>query len=99
MNDAAVIPSAWNVPPDAYVTTRSATFGLPQPSSCYVAIRDGCRLAVDVYLPQPAAGAQAPATFPTIAVFTPYYRRFKLRAGGQGDPNPNSGKFRDFFVP
>ena len=99
MNDVAVMARAWNVPPEAYAATRPATFGLPQPASCYVAMRDGCRLAVDVYLPQATSGAQPPAAFPTIAFFTPYYRRFKLRAGGQGDPNPNTGKFRDFFVP
>src|SRR5262245_58793998 len=64
MNDAAIRPGAWNISPEAYVATRPATFVIPQPSSCYVAMRDGCRLAVDVYLPQ---GASAPARFPTIA--------------------------------
>ena len=48
-------------------------------------------------MPQPTNGIAQ--TFPTIALFTPYYRRFKLRPGGSGEANPNTGKFRDFFVP
>jgi len=61
-------------------------------------MRDGCRLAVDTYVPQ-AINANPPSTFPTLVFFTPYYRRFKLRPGGAGEVNPNTGKFRDFFVP
>ena len=60
-------------------------------------MRDGCRLAVDAYVPQPINGAAQ--TFPTVVLFTPYYRRFKLRPGGVGEVNPNTGKFRDVFVP
>ncbi len=62
-------------------------------------MRDGCRLAVDVYLPAPKGMATGTETFPTLLFFTPYYRRFKLAPGGTGEVNPNTGKFRDFFVP
>jgi uncharacterized protein len=61
-------------------------------------MRDGCRLAVDAYVPQALESASS-RTFPTIVLFTPYYRRFKLRPGGAGEVNPNAGKFCDFFVP
>ena len=73
-------------------------FRLGQPTSQYVTMRDGCRLAVDAYVPQ-SDDATAAKTFPAIVFFTPYYRRFKLRPGGSGEVNPNTGKFRDFFVP
>ncbi|MFE1598901.1 CocE/NonD family hydrolase [Methylobacterium sp. ID0610] len=93
-------PSAWRVAPDAYLAQRPPGFALPaRPDSRYVAMRDGCRLAVDVHLPQPLPGASRPERFPTILLFTPYYRRFRLRAGATGEANPNSGKFRDLFVP
>ena len=46
-----------------------------------------------------ATAAATPQRFPTIVLFTPYYRRFKLRAGGSGEVNPNTGRFRDLFVP
>src|SRR5690606_30382065 len=70
-----------------------------RPRSLYVTMRDGCRLAVDVYLPE---GEGAPAGgFPTVLILTPYYRRFALRAGASPstDPSPNAAKYRDFFVP
>ncbi|MGJ5199573.1 MULTISPECIES: CocE/NonD family hydrolase [unclassified Bradyrhizobium] len=72
---------------------------MTEPVSCYVTMRDGCRIAVDVYLPEAIDGAAPDKSFATIALFTPYYRRFKLRPGGSGEVNPNTGKFRDFFVP
>src|SRR5262245_62731323 len=65
-------------------------------------MRDGCRLAIDVYLPQAAPEArEAPEKRPTILIFTPYYRRFKLKEGAPGatEPSPNAGKWRDLFVP
>jgi uncharacterized protein len=85
---------AWLIDPADYLAKRPVDFQLAEPSSQYVSMRDGCRLAVDVYVPR---GAEQ--TFPTIALFTPYYRRFKLKPGGSGEANPNTGKFRDFFVP
>ena len=89
--------SAWRIHPSDYLAKRPIDFRLAQPSSQYVTMRDGCRLAVDAYVPQPINGAAQ--TFPTVVLFTPYYRRFKLRPGGVGEVNPNTGKFRDVFVP
>src|SRR5579864_862702 len=89
---------AWSVPPADYLAKRPASFRLVPPSSQYVTMRDGCRLAVDAYIPQSINSRSAPI-FPTIVLFTPYYRRFKLRPGGVGEVNPNTGRFRDFFVP
>lgn len=92
--------SAWLETPGAYLTRRPAEFATPDaPASCYVAMRDGCRLAVDVHLPEALNEAPRSQRVPTILLFTPYYRRFKLREGGTGEANPNSGKFRDLFVP
>jgi len=90
--------SAWRIPPADYLAKRPVSFELAAPSSQYVTVRDGCRLAVDTYVPQPKAGV-AQKAFPALVFFTPYYRRFKLRPGGSGEVNPNTGKFRDFFVP
>lgn len=90
--------SAWRVPPADYLAKRSVSFELAAPSSQYVTMRDGCRLALDAYIPRPKAGV-AQKAFPALVFFTPYYRRFKLRSGGSGEVNPNTGKFRDFFVP
>lgn len=98
MRGGANLKSAWRVPPQSYLAARAPGFRLAHPTSQYVPMRDGCRLAVDVYLPEPATSRPTSA-FPTIALFTPYYRRFKLRAGGTGEVNPNTGKFRDLFVP
>jgi uncharacterized protein len=91
------VTSAWRIHPADYLARRPANFKLGHPSSQYVTMRDGCRLAVDAYVPQSRDGTTQ--RFPTIAFFTPYYRRFKLRPGGSGEVNPNAGKFRDFFVP
>ena len=99
MTGNANVDRAWRVPPGDYLAKRPAAFMLAQPTSRYVTMRDGCRLAVDAYVPQPKSGGSAAQTFPTIVLFTPYYRRFKLKPGGTGEVNPNTGKFRDFFVP
>jgi hypothetical protein len=99
MSDQDTSSSAWRVPPGSYLARRPAVLALPErPRSVYVTMRDGCRLAVDVYLPQDAAGTAAPARVPTIAVFTPYYRRFATASAGV-EPSPNCGRYRDFFVP
>ena len=90
---------AWRVPPGAYLAKRPTEYRVGQPTSQYVEMRDGCRLAVDAYVPQSPDGASPAQAFPTLVFFTPYYRRFKLRPGGTGEVNPNTGKFRDFFVP
>src|SRR6202048_1108213 len=99
MNAPVSLYRAWNVLPDEYVDQRPVEFGLPVPKSHYVTMRDGCRVAVDIYVPHSLSGAVTSRTSPAIALFTPYYRRFKLRPAATGEANPNTGKFRDFFVP
>ncbi len=95
MADADLNSAAWRVPPSRYWATRPAEFALPEkPGSRYVTMRDGCRLAVDVWLPQGATGP-----LPAILIHTPYYRRFAMRPGGEGESCPNAAKFRDAFVP
>jgi hypothetical protein len=97
MSDSDHDSTAWVQTPSDYQATRPATFTLPEtPASEYVEMRDGCRLAVDTYLPD---GGQGP--FPTILILTPYYRRFALRDGHDGttEPSPNIALYRDYFVP
>lgn len=99
MSDQDIRGNAWKTPPSAYLATRHAEFSVPaRPASCYLPMRDGCRLAADIYLPQPLAGTVAPERFPTVVIFTPYYRRFRLTAAG-AEPSPNAAKYRDAFVP
>lgn len=102
MSDSDLGSEAWQVTPTQYQQSRPPRFAIPPvPRSLYVAMSDGCRLAVDVHLPQAKEGGEAPpAQFPTIIIFTPYYRRFKLAADAEGvDPSPNTGRYRDAFVP
>ncbi len=90
---------AWRVAPGDYLERRPATFAVGAPRSRYVTMRDGCKLAVDVYLPQAqASGTKPAARVPAVLILTPYYRRFALSAPG-ADPSPNAAKYRDFFVP
>ena len=98
--DAVKSGEGWRVSAAAYIAARPAAFGVGRPSSHYVAMRDGCRLAIDVYLPQ-AAPAAPGSELPTILIFTPYYRRFRLTAGAPAgtEASPNAGKWRDLFVP
>src|SRR5688572_18292589 len=101
MADTDTNGQAWRVPPSAYLATRPPEFACPaRPLSSYVAMRDGCRLAVDVYLPHEAQAAPA-AKLPTILILTPYYRRFAVKAGAPAgtENSPNAAKYRDFFVP
>jgi uncharacterized protein len=97
MSDRDDLGRAWRVSPSEYLARRAPTHAVPAPRSCYVTMRDGCRLAVDAYVPQ-AKAAGGNARFPAIVIFTPYYRRFKLATRG-ADPSPNAAKYRDFFVP
>src|SRR5215213_666244 len=93
---------AWLVPPSAYLATRPPEFACPaKPLSLYVAMRDGCRLAVDVYLPQQSGGPEPASKLPTVLILTPYYRRFALKGGAPAgtETSPNAAKYRDFFVP
>ena len=80
MSDSDRSGAAWIVSPSEYIERRSATFGLPEkPSSQYLTMRDGCRLAIDLYLPQRREGERPPEHLPTIVVLTPYYRRRRSR--------------------
>jgi hypothetical protein len=93
---------AWEELPNDYLERRPAEFDCPaRPMSAYVTMRDGCRLAVDVYVPQRNAGSAAPPqACPAILILTPYYRRFKLKAGTNGaEPAPGACRFRDLLVP
>jgi uncharacterized protein len=102
MSDRDDRGSAWRVPPSAYLARRPAQFAVPaRPLSRYLTMPDGCRLAVDVHLPAATPTDPAPpARFPTICVFTPYYRRFALMPGARGtEPSPNIFRYRDMFVP
>jgi len=92
--------AAWKVTPDAYARSRPETHAIPDPVSCYLTMRDGCRLAIDVYVPQPIGQAgDAGSRYPTITLFTPYYRRFKMDPHAEGERAPNIAKFRDYLVP
>jgi putative CocE/NonD family hydrolase len=102
MTDLPAKDGSWQVTPQDYAARRPAEHGVSrQPASCHVAMRDGVRLAVDVYLPQGRDGTAIAARLPTIAIFTPYYRRFALRpdAPKSSEPSVAAGRYRDFFVP
>ncbi len=65
--------------------------------SVYLTMRDGCRIAADMYLPEGDAGD---GRWPTILIQTPYYRRFAVDPSAKGvEPSPNVAKYRDAFVP
>ncbi len=103
MSDADTGSKAWKIAPSDYAKSRPVSFSLPEkPASLYVEMRDGCRLALDYYLPQatPSVAGTKTTQFPVIVLFTPYYRRFKLRDRFLGtEPTPNAGKYRNYFVP
>lgn len=95
MSDADADSAAWRVPPSRYLAGREVPFRVPaRPQSLYVPMRDGCRLALDAWVPEGATGP-----VPAILIHTPYYRRFALAPGSASEPSPNAGKFRDLFVP
>lgn len=107
MPDRDDLGHAWRVPPSEYLERRPKTHAVPEPRSCYVALRDGVRLAVDCYVPEElgpvlqrgdVSPAKAGARFPTILILTPYYRRFAVSGPGS-EPAPNVAKYRDFYVP
>ncbi|GEP53203.1 CocE/NonD family hydrolase [Reyranella soli] len=95
MPDRDDLGSAWKVPPSRYLADRPAEHRVGAPSSVYVTMADGCRLAVDVMLPD----GDASKRWPTVLILTPYVRRFQLTAGSNVEPSPNSYKYRDMFVP
>lgn len=95
MSDHDATGNAWHVPPSRYLASRPASHALPEaPRSLLVTMRDGCRLALDAYVPDGGREER----FATIVIFTPYNRRFK-QVGEGAEPSPNAGKYRDFFVP
>jgi putative CocE/NonD family hydrolase len=102
MSDLPRDDGSWRVLPQAYLAKRAATYALSRrPASCYVTMRDGVRLALDVYVPMDHGGAALAQRLPTIVVFTPYYRRFALRSDAppSSEPSVSAGRYRDFFVP
>ncbi len=95
---------AWRVPPRRYLRAHPPGYQGERLSSRYVSARDGTRLAVDVHLPgdvHPPGTAPEPGPYPTVVLFTPYYRRFALRSGHEAgvEACPNIAQFRDAFVP
>lgn len=99
MSDHDGTPGAWKIRPADYLANCAPAYDIPaRPFSVYVTMRDGCRIAVDVYLPQARDGAAAVERFPAIAIFTPYYRRFVTTDAAE-ENSPNCGRYRDFFVP
>jgi uncharacterized protein len=99
MSDTDAGSAAWRVSPTAYLKTRPADHAVGVPRSRYLAMDDGCRLAIDVYLPNDLPDG-APGRLPTILILTPYYRRFALspEAPPGTEPSPNVGRWRDLFV-
>ena len=61
---------------------------------------DGCRLALDAYLPDGGEGGDASRRWPTVLILTPYVRRFEVAPGTDGvEPSPNTYRYREMFVP
>ncbi|HYX03824.1 MAG TPA: CocE/NonD family hydrolase [Reyranella sp.] len=95
MPDRDDLGSAWKVPPSRYLVSRPVQHRVGEPRSLYVVMPDGCRLAVDIILPD----GDASRRWPTVLILTPYVRRFAVAAGSNVEPSPNSYKYRDMFVP
>jgi putative CocE/NonD family hydrolase len=100
MSDADEASTAWRVTPTRYLHSRPAIYAVGAPSSRYVAMDDGVRLAVDVYLPEGGGAGDSARKLPTILLATPYYRRFALSddAPAGTEPTPNIARWRDLFV-
>ncbi|MCI0752359.1 CocE/NonD family hydrolase [Teichococcus vastitatis] len=95
MSDSDHGSAAWHVTPSAYAAAREVPFALPvEPESRYLAMPDGCRIALDLWRPEGATGP-----VPAILILTPYYRRFAVAPGSDADPIPNAGKFVRYLVP
>lgn len=95
MTDTSRGSSAWSTPPSEYLARRQpASQGALTLRSHYVQVRDGTRLAVDVYLPPDGV-----TPCPAVLAFTPYYRRFAIAADAPAgaDPAPGLAQYRDFF--
>lgn len=96
MPDKDNLGDAWKITPSEYLKTRPANCQIGEPTSRYLTMPDGIRLAIDVYLPLSSNHDQS-ARFPTVLILTPYYRRFKVTGPG-AEPSPNIAIYRDFFV-
>lgn len=99
MSDDPRGSDAWKLDPASYFESRETTHTIPPiPSSRYLIMDDGVRLAIDVYVP---IGPAPDDGFPTILIFTPYYRRFAVAAGAANSTEacPNAAIFRDMFIP
>jgi putative CocE/NonD family hydrolase len=95
MPDADSNGAAWRVAPSAYAAAREVAHTLPaRPASQYLTMRDGCRIAIDTWLPEGATGP-----VPAVLILTPYYRRFAVQPGSDADAIPNAGKFVRYLVP
>ena len=96
MADRDDLGGAWKVPPSRYLAGRPADHAVGAPVSQYVTMEDGCRLAVDVILPN----GDRTKRWPTVLILTPYIRRFELAPGTTGvEASPNTYRYRDMFVP
>ena len=96
MADRDDLGDAWKVPPSRYLAGRPVEHAVGAPISQYVTMEDGCRLAVDVLLPD----GDRSRRWPTVLILTPYIRRFELAPGTEGvEPSPNTWRYRDMFVP
>ncbi len=96
MPDRDDLGAAWKNPPSRYLASRPAEFSVGVPGSVYVTMADGCRLAVDVILPD----GDATKRWPVVLILTPYIRRFQLKPGvNDVEASPNSYRYRDMFVP
>ncbi|MGE0425892.1 MAG: CocE/NonD family hydrolase [Reyranellaceae bacterium] len=94
MPDRDDLGSAWTVPPSRYLAGRPAEHKIGKPFSLYVAMADGCRIALDVHLPD----GDASRRWPTVLILTPYVRRFELAEGANDvEASPNSYRYRDMF--
>ena len=98
MSDSPRNSTAWITDPQSYLDSRPAVSGVSPPRSFYLTMRDGVRLAVDLHLPD---GPRPEPGFPTVLVFTPYYRRFRLADDARVgiERSPNIAAYRDTFVP
>jgi len=95
MPDRDDLGSAWKVPPSAYLAGRPAEHKIGKPFSLYVTMADGCRIALDVHLPD----GDASKRWPTVLILTPYIRRFELAEGANDiEASPNSFRYRDMFT-
>lgn len=96
MADNDLRGDSWKILPSRYLKSREATFAVPTPTSCYLTMKDGCRIATDIYLPSGDGIGQ----YPTLFIQTPYYRRFAAAPEVSNvEVAPNIAKFRDMFVP